>query len=144
MLNILFSATDNTVIDVDSYFNFNYLDEWFDDAFVKEMIKDIDKSEVVLSNCIQSPVLGQVSPTKLSGGVKALILMFKRSDLEIYATACGNNCANWIIKISEMHDIRIVLEHTMWFERDFEGFCLDNNTEIHYLDDYRKCLNKCL
>lgn len=32
------------------------------------MIKDIDDSEVLSGECINSPVLGQIPPERLSGG----------------------------------------------------------------------------
>ena len=144
MLNISFKVTNKTIWDVDSYFNFNYEDAWFENDLVKEMVRDIDKSDVVSSNCVQSPVLGQIPVTKLSGGVKALILMLKEPELWIYATACGDNCANWIVRISEMQDVNIVLRHTMWFTRDFVGKCIDNGMRIHNLDDYGRCLIECL
>lgn len=144
MLFISFAESDETVRNVDSYFDFNYLDEWLMDEMVKEMIKEVDKSDVISANCIQSPVLGQIPPTKLSGGVKALILLLKQPELEIYATACGDNCAKWILKISELHDIHIVLKHVMRFNCDFDAYCTDTNTKISSLDDYRRCVIECL
>lgn len=144
MLYITFQRSEDTIDLIDDYFNMNYLDEWLEDDLVKQMIKDVDKSEVLSANCIQSPVLGQIPPTKISGGVKALILLLMQPELEIYATSCGDNCAKWIISISKMHDIKIVLEHVMHFETDFEGYCLDTDTEIHTLNDYRGCLIQCL
>ena len=44
------------------------------------MIRDVDRSEVIGSNLIQSPVLGAISPVQLSGGVKTLILIYKVRD----------------------------------------------------------------
>lgn len=46
-------------------------------TFVKEMIRAVDKSEVLSSHAIESPVLGIIPTTRLSGGVKALILIYK-------------------------------------------------------------------
>ena len=139
MLYISFNESDETIRVIDSYFDFNYLDEWFEDEFVKMMIKDIDKSDVISANCIQSPVLGQISPAKLSGGVKALILLYKQPELEIYATSCGDNCAKWIIEISKRQDIHIVLKHLMLFDCDFEAYCTTTDTNIKTFDDYRRC-----
>ena len=92
MLSIRYGKGEDTVLNVDAVFNNNYEDEWFDDSLVRQMVLDVDKSEVISPNCIQSPVLGQISPRDLSGGVKALILSLK-TDMEIWATACGDNCA---------------------------------------------------
>lgn len=77
------------------------------------MVLDVDKSEVLSPYCIQSPVLGQIPPTGLSGRVKALIMALK-TDWEIWATACGNNCAKYgIIK-------NILLIKIMWRGKDYE------------------------
>jgi len=143
MLNITFNYTDDVILTVDGYFNLNYDSMWLDDPFVKNMIEDVDKSVVLSSECIQSPVLGQIPPTKLSGGVKALILMLKEDEI-VWATACGDNCAKWIIEIAKMKDITICLEHSMKFPYDFDAFCLDNQKEIHSITDYRRCVLQCL
>ena len=75
MLSIRFGTTKDTIIDVDNYFDFEYEDEWLQDEFVQKMILDVDKSEVLDSGVIKSPILGLIPPTEISGGVKALILM---------------------------------------------------------------------
>lgn len=144
MLNITFKYTQDVIDDVDNYFNFNYEDEWLLDSFVKQMIQSVDRSEVLDSQLIKSPVLGLISPEKLSGGVKALILMYKRPQLKVWATACGDNCAEWILRIGNMQDITIVLEHIMDFPYDFHAVCLDNGKKIENLSDYRRCVLDCL
>ena len=65
----------DAVYNTASYFKFDYEDEWITDPFVKEMILDVDKSVVLDSGVIDSPVLGKIPPTGLSGGVKTLILV---------------------------------------------------------------------
>lgn len=114
MLNIRFGAVDDTITYVDGFFDSDYEDEWLEDPLVQEMILDIDKSKVISPDCITSPVFGQIPPTRLSGGVKALILMLK-TDEEIWATACGDNCAKWITRIAQLKDLTICLEHFMDF-----------------------------
>lgn len=39
------------------------------------MIKDVDRSDVIGTHLIESPVLGPISTKDISGGVKTLILM---------------------------------------------------------------------
>ena len=51
----------------------------------------VDGSKVISANAIESPVLGVIAPERLSGGVKALILMYKEPNLIINASACGDN-----------------------------------------------------
>lgn len=143
MLYITFKKSDDVIMGVDGYFNFNYEDEWLSDPVVKQMVLDIDNSEVISNGAIKSPVLGIISPTALSGGVKALILMLKTNRV-IWATSCGDNCAKWIIEISKQKDLFICLSHFMQFPYDFDAICTDTNTEIHTLDDFRGCELECL
>ena len=80
MLTIVYGEVDEAISDPDTYFNHTYSKKWFDDSFVKEMIRAVDKSEVLSSHAIESPILGIIPTSKLSGGVKALILVYKRSE----------------------------------------------------------------
>ena len=75
MLKIFFGDMSDAVYNTASYFKYDYEDEWIIDPFVKEMIQDVDKSTVLDSGVIDSPVLGKIPPTGLSGGVKTLILV---------------------------------------------------------------------
>lgn len=142
MLYITFKKTEDTIIDVDGYFDDCFEPEWLEDTLVKEMILDVDKSEVQSPYCIMSPVLGQIPPAYLSGGVKALILMLK-TDLLIWATSCGDNCSKWIYEISKMKDITISLTHLMLFDK-VEAFCLDTEEWIHNQEDLWHCTIECL
>lgn len=114
MLTIRFGMSEDTVTAVASVFDTNYEEEWFNDNLVQQMIFDVDKSRVLSPYCIESPVLGQISPRDLSGGVKALILSLM-TDMEIWATACGDNCAKWFLEIGNRKDAIISLEHYMVF-----------------------------
>lgn len=84
------------------------------------MIRAVDKSEVLSSHAIESPVLGIIPTSKLSGGVKALILVYKKPELLIDCTACGENCAEWLLKIAEKQDTLINLNYFMDFPEPFE------------------------
>lgn len=84
------------------------------------MIRAVDKSEGLSSNAIESPVLGIIPTTRLSGGVKALILIYKKPELLIDCTACGENCAEWLLKIAEKQDTLINLNYFMDFPEPFE------------------------
>lgn len=142
MLYISFNEKEDTLRLVDDYFNFQRDDSWLNDDLVKKMIKDIDKSDVISENLIISPVLGPIPPERLSTGVKALIIMYKVPDIEIWATVCGDNCAKWILEISKIHDVHIVLEHIMHFPDNFRAICSDNNRKLCNLYDYRDCILK--
>ena len=75
MLSVFFGEMPEAVYNTSVYFQNQYKDSWITKPLSREMILDIDKSEVVSENLIQSPVLGAISPNQLSGGVKTLILM---------------------------------------------------------------------
>lgn len=61
------------------------------------MIRDVDRSEVIGPRVIDSPVLDGISPRELSGGVKTLIAICKKPDVVFNASACGDNCAKWLL-----------------------------------------------
>ena len=46
----------------------------------KQIVREVDDSEVLSSECIQSPVLGQIPPERLSGGVKTLLLILNEPE----------------------------------------------------------------
>ena len=138
MLHVTFNEPVNFNRDVDIYFNNRYEKEWLQDNIVKEMIKDIDHSEVLSNNAIDSPILGIIPVTRISGGVKALILMLK-TDRVIWGTACGENCAKWIDKISRLKDITLYFEHPMNFDCELDAVCIDNNRKIRNNDDFTDC-----
>lgn len=125
MLNVIINKgsedikNENYVINPEVYFNNIYEDEWLDDSMVQEMILQIDKSKVLSHQAVESPVLGTIPIEKLSGGVKTLILMYKKPDMIYNASYCGDNCAEWILKISKSVDLTIRLGYLMDFKGTF-------------------------
>ena len=115
MLNIYFGEMPEAIYDTSTYFKHVYRDEWITEPLSVEMIRDVDRSEVVSSNLIQSPVLGAISPVQLSGGVKTLILINKDDKHVFNASKCGDNCAKWILKMGEKKKKVINLRHLMDF-----------------------------
>lgn len=104
------------------------------------MIKDVDRSEVVSANLIQSPVLGPISTRDLSGGVKTLILIaFDTSQKIFNASVCGDNCAKWILEIAKMKDIAINLRHIMDFGAErFEIKVMNTGEIVHNMSELVK------
>ena len=92
MLTIVYGEVDGAINDPDTYFNHTYSQKWFEDPFVKEMIRAVDKSEVLSSHAIESPVLGIIPTSKLSGGVKALILVYKKPVVDRLYCMWGKLC----------------------------------------------------
>jgi len=137
MLNIYLGEMEKAIYHPPVFFDNQYEDEWLLDNLSREMIADVDKSEVVGPHLIESSVLGPISPTNLSGGVKTLILM-RFDDSHIFnASACGDNCAKWILKIAEEKDLTINLLHLMDFGGEtFEAKILNNGKLVHNMQDF--------
>jgi hypothetical protein len=116
MLHVYFGFMDHEIYNPEAYFGNQYEDEWITKPLSKEMIKDVDKSDVIAPRIIDSPVLGGITPKELSGGVKTLILMaYDDTGVVFNASACGNNCAKWILKIAETKELTITLHNLMDF-----------------------------
>ena len=136
MLKIWYYANIDYMKDAPSYFDNVYEDEWIEDPFVKEMIQDVDQSTVLDSGVIDSPVLGKIPPTGLSGGVKTLILVKFDKDKIFNASTCGDNCAKWLLKIAESEDRTINLRHLMNFGKDpFVIRILNTGEIVHSMEE---------
>ena len=126
MLHVYFGEMDGIIYNTEVYFKNTYQDEWIVDPFNMEMIRDVDSSEVLASGVIDSPVLGKIPPERLSGGVKTLILIRELPEKVFYASACGDNCAPWLLRIAAEEDRTVNLRHIMDF-----GF---GHFDIHILN----------
>ena len=134
MLKIFFGDNpgDNYIFNPDVFFNNTYEDEWITSETSRKMIKDIDGSEVTGPCMIDSPFLGPIPPERLSGGVKTLILMQNDPDHIFNASACGNNCAQWILKLAEQKDITIRLGYIMDFgKQPFDIYIVNTGKTVH-------------
>ena len=132
MLNIYYGKMPEAIFNTAVYFKNVYEDSWITDPFAKEMILDVDKSIVLGNAVIDSSVLGKISPTALSGGVKTLILIKNEPEKIFNASTCGDNCAKWILKMAEDRDVTINLRHLMNFGKGpFEIRVLNTNQIVH-------------
>ena len=138
MLNIYLGKMEEAIYYPPAYFDNRYEEEWITDPLSKDMIKDVDQSVVVGPRLIDSPILGAISVKELSGGVKTLILLaFDESNQIFNASACGDNCAKWILKISQKKDLTINLRHLMDFgEKEFEAKILNTGDIVHNMSEF--------
>ena len=136
MLNIFYGDMKEAVYNTASYFKYDYEEDWIVDPMVKEMIQDVDKSTVIDSGIIDSPVLGKIPPIGLSGGVKTLILVKFDKDKIFNASTCGDNCAKWLLKIAETEDRTINLRHLMRFGAEpFTIRILNTGQIVHSMEE---------
>ncbi len=132
MLNIFYGDMAGAVFNTAAYFKYDYEDSWIVDPFVKKMIFDVDRSAVIDSGVIDSPVLGKIPPTGLSGGVKTLILVKFNKEKVFNASTCGDNCSKWFLEIARDEERTINLRHLMDFgDGPFTIRILNTNEIVH-------------
>ncbi len=139
MLKIVFGDVENAIYHPPTYFDNTYLEEWITDPMTVAMIKDVDQSDVLGPRVIDSPFLGSISVKEISGGVKTLILMrFDDSGKIFNASACGDNCAKWIVEIGKIKDLTINLHHIMDFSscKDFSAYIINTGKNVNSFDEY--------
>ena len=136
MLSIFYGDMAKAIYNPVVYFKNTYMDDWITDELSKKMILDVDRSQVISARIIDSPVLGAITPNELSGGVKTLIDIYKVPERIFNASACGDNCAKWILKIGEMQDITINLRHIMDFGNGtFTAKVLNTDQMVHSMNE---------
>lgn len=127
------------VYNTSMYFDNTYLDNWLTDDLSVKMIKSVDKAVVLSPNAVDSKALGVIPVTKISGGLKTLLLL-RHDDTKIFnASTCGDNCAKWILRIAKesKKDIVINLRHVMDFgDKPFEIKILNNGKTVHNTKEY--------
>lgn len=120
MLNIIIESNyeetckrlPNRISNVRGYFDTSYEPEWFDDEFVRKIIKVIDNTTVVSGINLYNDVLLGISPESLSSGSKALIILFEE-DYIVNGDRLGDNCIGLLLEIAKRKDITITTSHIL-------------------------------
>ena len=138
MLRIYLGEMQEAIYHPPTYFDNRYEEDWITQPFAKQMILDVDQSVVISERLIDSPVLGPISVKELSGGVKTLLLMaYDNSGKVFNASACGDNCAKWILKIAAQKDLTINLRHIMNFgTEDFEAMIINSDAIVRNMKEF--------
>lgn len=138
MLNIYYGDMAEAIYNTSLYFDNTYFDGWLYDEFAQKMIKSVDKAKVLGGQAVESKALGVIPATKISGGLKTLLLIYNQPEKIFNASTCGDNCAKWILKIADKvkNDITINLRHIMDFgDGEFEIRILNNNVVVHSMKE---------
>lgn len=132
MLSVWFGPMEGAIYNTAMYFRNTFQEGWLDDPLAKEMIKGVDRAEVLSGRLVVSRVLGPVSPYELSGGVKTLLLIRNFPELVFNASTCGDNCARWILKMGREGNVTVNLRHIMDFGgRKFTVKVLNTGAVVH-------------
>ena len=134
MLNIFFGDMPEAIYNTEVYFKNTYQDQWFEDDFAKRVIKSVDKSEVLDTHLIKSPVLGLIPPVMLSGGTKTLLLIKNNPELVFNASTCGDNCARFILELARQRDVTINLRRIMRFGKRFKANVLNDGVVVDNME----------
>lgn len=130
---------EDTIVTPKSWLSRHIKDEWFETQLVKDIIKDVDKTECYGAYNMKSPVLGPINYTMLSNGTCNLIIATQIGlNHTLNATKCGDNCAKWLVRIAQEKDLKINLNYPMVFPEDFEAVVINDNSKIQNLKDYVK------
>ncbi|OUN89038.1 DUF4869 domain-containing protein [[Collinsella] massiliensis] len=136
MLNVYFGDMPGAIYNTAVYFKNTYRDEWITDDFGRSVIRDIDSSEVLSAQVIESPVLGSITPLMLSGGVKTLLLVKHMRSQVFNASTCGDNCARWLLNIAQDRKVTVNLYHVMDFgEEEFKIRVLNSGKTVHTMTE---------
>ena len=97
----------------------------------------MDRSEVLDSGVIDSPVFMKIPLLSLSGSVKTLILVLFEPKIIFDASTCGDDCAKWLLKIAEEEDRTVNLRHIMDFgTKPFEINILNEDVVVHSMREF--------
>ena len=136
MLKIFCGDMPKAIYNTEIYFKNKYKERWLLDPLAQEMIKSIDKSTVINGKMIDSPFLGLIPPTRLSGGVKTLILIQNEPKTVFNASTCCDKCAKWLLTLAKDRDITINLNHLMDFGKDFEVYIINEKKTVTNMLDF--------
>ncbi len=72
-----------------------------------------------------------MTPSRLSKGVKTLILMYLEPEGKLYkGESCGDSCAKWMLEIGERCDVRVSMERIINFGTGEFSIFIENIGEI--------------
>lgn len=138
MLNIIMGRPEGEIYETARYFNALFEEEWMEHEIIKDIIKDVDESDMISNKLIQNDIWGTLSPKDLSSDTKTLILMLNFPDKIFNGSQCGGNCNKWLVKIGDMVSPTIAVHHIHKFPDDmkFNIRILNDNSVVHNDKEY--------
>ena len=102
---------------------------------------------MLVRGVFESSVLGIIGPERLSGGCKALILAYKKPDLEQWMGLFGDNCVLPLIEISKQVDVTIVFSYAVLnlpdqFDATFVQTGRITHSKEQFLDEYCELMHE--
>ena len=141
MLNIYFGSMEGELRTADGWFDNQLPDEYYTTEFSKKVIKDIDKSDVLSVNAVDSPILGIIPITGISSGSKGVIVL-RYTDKVVNLVSLGDNCVRSLLSILEEKELTVSsLRFVDFYKYGYQGdinILNDNSTVSNSLDLFNK------
>ena len=141
MLNIYFGSMEGELRTADGWFDTQLPDEYYTTEFSKKVIKDIDKSDVLSVNAVDSPILGIIPITGISSGSKGVIVL-RYTDKVVNLVSLGDNCVRSLLSILEEKELTVSsLRFVDFYKYGYQGdinILNDNSTVSNSLDLFNK------
>lgn len=115
MLYVYFGSINPTtspreyVTSIDSWFDSYYEKDWLTDGWAERVIREVDKSKMIAPEVVDSPWLGMIPITKISGGAKQLIMAKAVKGIVFNGNNFGDNCFPLLLELSTKMDIMMDL-----------------------------------
>lgn len=104
------------VAHIDAWFDGYYKKEWMENSWAKRVVQEIDKSKLISPEAVDSPWLGVIPITSISGGAKQLIMANAASNIVFNGDNFGDNCFPLLLELSKNIDIQM----SLYYYPDFE------------------------
>lgn len=141
MLNIYFGSMEGELRTADGWFDNQLPDEYYTTEFSKKVIKDVDKSDVLSVNVVDSPILGIIPITGISSGSKGVIVL-RYTDKVVNLVSLGDNCVRSLLSILEEKELTVSsLRFVDFYKYGYQGdinILNDNSTVSNSLDLFNK------
>lgn len=157
MLNVIYGRenadTSRFILNSRLYFDEHMKESWFDDKFVLEMIKGVDGAVRVTQDFFKDRYNKSILARMLSTGVKTLCCMYyDDGSHDFYASAMGDNCIDYYMKMARQRDITLVFEHYPYIDNKYfdeglligEGKVLDEDGFDDMYSDWAEFAEKRL
>lgn len=118
MLNVVFGRNNtggNFILDNRVLFKRYKKPEWFEDDFIKSVLKGIDGAEVLFEEALKDRYGHGISTMMISTGSKTLCCIYYNVAEGKYlnGSMMGKNCVPYLMEIARKRDVYIFLEHYM-------------------------------
>lgn len=138
------SSPRQYVRNIDGYFDGYFEESWMKGEIPKRIIEEIDKSKLIAPKVVDSPVLGMIPYTWISGGSKTLIMMNSVPGVVYNGDNMGDNCWRMLLELGQLKDIAISLSYYPLFDwpESYEMYSIDTDTIINsrqgFIDEFMK------